>query len=144
LLSKTDWCSYFIHLRSLNFHNFQMVEAMGLKLSRRGLRQWHHMSTEFHENLSVGSKDFTGHTDPKTDRRTDRRTADPISVLSLWEHRLKMRWVCVCVDKNSAVWRVSSGEPLVTRFHQRGISQPVEQISEPQQMLCSKDLLLVS
>jgi hypothetical protein len=39
-----------------------MVEAMGLKLWNEGHLQWHALSTEFHENLAIGSMG-EGHTD---------------------------------------------------------------------------------
>jgi hypothetical protein len=33
-----------------------MIEAMGLKLLRRGPLEWHYLRTKFHENLPSGSK----------------------------------------------------------------------------------------
>jgi hypothetical protein len=45
------------YLTNLNLNHFKMIEARGLKLMHRGLVEWHHLPTNFHENLPVGSKD---------------------------------------------------------------------------------------
>jgi hypothetical protein len=51
-----------------------MFNAMGLKLSHRGSLQWHHLPTEFRENLPIG---YGG------DTQTDRRTDELIGLLSV-------------------------------------------------------------
>jgi hypothetical protein len=49
-LKELSTCIHCIHLRSLNIRHFGMVEAMGLNMWRRGLLQWHYLTTKFHEN----------------------------------------------------------------------------------------------
>jgi hypothetical protein len=37
------------YLTTLNLNNFKMVGSLGLKLFHRGLLEWHHFATKFHE-----------------------------------------------------------------------------------------------
>jgi hypothetical protein len=37
-----------VHVTILNFNNFKMIEAMGLKLSLQGPLEWHHLPSKFH------------------------------------------------------------------------------------------------
>jgi hypothetical protein len=46
--SQVDWCTFCIHLRSLNVCNFGIVQAMGLKVRRRGCLQWLDPTTNLH------------------------------------------------------------------------------------------------
>jgi hypothetical protein len=57
----------------LNLSHLKMFNAMGLKLSHRGSLQWHHLPTEFRENLPIG---YGG-------TQTDRRTDELIGLLSV-------------------------------------------------------------
>jgi hypothetical protein len=51
-------------LTALNLNNFEMIEAMGLKLLHLGVLEWHYLRTKFHENLASGSEVISGgHTD---------------------------------------------------------------------------------
>jgi hypothetical protein len=51
LLSKADWCRFYIHLRSLNLNYFKKVEAMGLKNVALRSPSVVHLSAEFHKKL---------------------------------------------------------------------------------------------
>jgi hypothetical protein len=52
------------HLTNLKFSNFQMTEAMGLKIIALRSLEWHYVHTKFHETLPSGSKVISGgHTD---------------------------------------------------------------------------------
>jgi hypothetical protein len=57
------------HLINLNFNDFKMIKAMGLKLLHRSPLEWHNLRTKFLEILPNGSKVFSGgHTaDTQTD-----------------------------------------------------------------------------
>jgi hypothetical protein len=94
--SHVDWCKFCIHLRSLNVRHFGMVEGTGLKVGRPGHFQWHDLPTEFHKNLTIGTKvirgatQTDGRTDGQTDGLADRQTGDLISLTFLFkECRLK-------------------------------------------------------
>jgi hypothetical protein len=52
------------HLTTLNLINFEMIEAMGLKLLLQGPLEWHYLLAIFHQNLPSGSNVINGgHTD---------------------------------------------------------------------------------
>jgi hypothetical protein len=57
------------HLTTLNLINFEMIEAMGLKLLLQGPLEWHYLFAKFHENLPSGSNVINGgHTNIDTER----------------------------------------------------------------------------
>jgi hypothetical protein len=62
-LSKTEWWSYFIHLRNLNIIHFVMVKAKGLKHMASRHLEWHHLPTKFYEINQSVQKLLGGHTD---------------------------------------------------------------------------------
>jgi hypothetical protein len=61
----------FTHLRILNVRHCGMAEATRLEMWHRGHPEWHHPSTKFHENPTIGSKAISGgltDTNTSTDR----------------------------------------------------------------------------